>query len=57
MARVPDFYSVNVASRPAANRRYHNDRDCGPASEIPPGERRPGRGGYSLCQDCQRIGR
>jgi len=58
MPKVPDFYSVNEANKPAANRRYHNNNACPPGRDIPQNERRPGDGGgYSLCEDCARLNR
>ncbi len=54
MKKVPDFYSVNEANKPAAKRRYHNNGDCGPGKEIPQADRRPGQNGYDLCEDCQK---
>jgi len=55
MARVPGFYSVNEAKKPAANRRYHNNSRCGPGIEIPQIDRRSGTSGYKLCEDCRRL--
>jgi hypothetical protein len=53
MAKVPAFYSINEASKPAANRVHHNDNTCPPGRDIPQHERRAGTGGYRLCLDCQ----
>jgi len=55
MTRVVEFYSVNEAKKPLANRRYHNNDRCGPGGEIPRADRRDGTGGYRLCEDCQRL--
>jgi hypothetical protein len=52
MPRTPEFYSINEAAKPAANRVYHNNSACPPGRDIPPSERRPGTGGYRLCMDC-----
>jgi len=58
MPHAPEFYSINEAKKPVANRVYHDDSACGPGREIPQHERRPGRGpsgeaAYRLCEDCQ----
>jgi hypothetical protein len=52
MPTVADFYSVNEANKPVANRVYHNNSACPPGRDIPVNERRPGKGGYGLCDDC-----
>jgi hypothetical protein len=53
MAKVPDFYSVNEAAKPAANRRYHNNSSCAPGRDIKAAkEDRPGNNGYKLCEHC-----
>jgi hypothetical protein len=57
MSRVPAFYSVNEATKPAAKRVHHNNDECAPGRDIPQRERRPGDGGYRLCEDCERINR
>lgn len=54
MAKVPAFYSVNEVKKPAQNRVYHNDDACPPGRDIPANERRPGTGGYRLCEGCQK---
>lgn len=53
MPKVPAFYSVNEASKPAANRRHHDNGLCAPGNDIPQGERRHGDGGYRLCEKCE----
>jgi hypothetical protein len=53
MPKVPDFYSINEATKPVANRVYHNNSTCPPGRDIPQDERRSGNGGYRLCHDCQ----
>ena len=55
MSKVPEFYSVNEASKPAGNRRHHNNNACAPGRDIPQHERRTGTGGYPLCQDCTKA--
>jgi hypothetical protein len=55
MAHVADFYSVNEVKKPAADRVYHNNTSCPSGRDIPQGERRPGRGGYRLCEHCARL--
>ena len=52
MATVSAFYSVNEASKPAAQRVHHNNNTCPPGRDIPSHERRPGTGSYRLCHDC-----
>jgi hypothetical protein len=52
MPRVPDFYSINEAAKPPANRVYHNNGACPPGRDIPQNERRSGTNGYRLCDDC-----
>ena len=54
MAKVPAFYSVNEANKPANKQVYHNDNACPPGRDIPQNERRTGTGGYRLCEDCAR---
>jgi hypothetical protein len=34
---------------------YHNNADCGPGSEIPDRNKKPGMGGKPLCLDCQDL--
>jgi hypothetical protein len=55
MAYVDPFYSVNEEAKPADKRRWHDQSDCGPAKEIPNGDRRPGAGEYSRCEDCMSL--
>jgi len=55
MAKVSPFYSVNEADKPADERVYHDQSGCGPGSEIKPGDRRSGTGGYRRCQDCKKL--
>ncbi len=54
MAKVDPFYSINEVDKPATKRVYHNDNTCPPGRDIPSWERKPGTGGYRLCEDCQR---
>jgi hypothetical protein len=54
MAKVADYYSVNEASKPAVNRVYHDNDQCKAGRDIPKNERRPGRGGYRHCVDCDK---
>ena len=51
---MPEYYSINEAKKPAAHRVFHNNNVCVPAKDIPAAERRPGRNGYRLCDDCQK---
>jgi hypothetical protein len=53
MAKVPAFHSINESAKPAAHRVYHNETQCAPGRDIPVSERRPGTGGYRLCEKCQ----
>ena len=60
MPSVAAFYSMNEASKPPANRVYHNNSACPPGRDIPINERRQGTGpypGYRLCDDCDRLNR
>jgi hypothetical protein len=58
MAKIPDFYSVNEPSKPAANRRYHNDDLCAPGRDIRAAkEDRSGTNGYKLCEHCEGYGK
>ena len=52
MPRVADFHSINEVKKPPHNRVYHNNSSCAPGRDIPQNERRPGTGGYRLCEDC-----
>ncbi len=52
MAKVPNYYSVTEASKPAANRVYHDNNDCRAGRDIPLHQRRIGDGGYRHCEDC-----
>jgi hypothetical protein len=52
MPAVADFYSINEAKKPEANRVYHNNGACPPGRDIPQHERHAGRNGYRLCHDC-----
>jgi hypothetical protein len=55
MALVATFYSINEASKPATHRVHHNNNLCPPGHDIPQNERRPGTGGYRLCDDCKKL--
>ena len=55
MATVPDFYSVNEAKKPAADRRYHDNDKCGPGGQIKKEDRQNGQNGYSRCEDCIKL--
>ena len=52
MSRMADFYSRNETRKPPEFRVYHNNGSCPAAYYIPPSERRPGTGGYTLCEVC-----
>ena len=58
MPYTSEFYSVNEAKKPAANRVHHNNSACAPGRDIPQDERRPGKGPsgetYRLCEDCEK---
>jgi hypothetical protein len=55
MPSTPVFYSVNETAKPPLNGVHHNNSACPPGREIPQNERRPGTGGYRLCDDCDRV--
>jgi hypothetical protein len=55
MPRVAAFYSINESQKPQNQRVHHNNSACPPGRDIPQHERRPGTGGYRLCDDCQRL--
>ncbi len=55
MAYVDPYHSANEESKPAGERRWHDQSDCGPGSDIPKGDRRPGTGGYTRCEDCKSL--
>jgi len=55
MPPVAPFYSINEVHKPAANRVHHNNSACPPGRDIPQNERRPGNGGYRLCDDCAKL--
>jgi hypothetical protein len=55
MPKVPEFYSINEVVKPVGNRVHHNNGACPPGRDIPQNERRPGTGGYRLCDDCARL--
>jgi hypothetical protein len=54
MAKVADYYSINEAKKPADKQVYHDNDQCIAGRDIPQSERRPGRGGYRHCNDCDR---
>ncbi len=59
MPYAPDFYSINEAKKPVANRVHHNNSGCGPGGEIPKDEQRLGKGPigetpYRVCDDCEK---
>jgi hypothetical protein len=55
MPPVAPFHSINEIHKPAANRVHHNNSACPPGRDIPQHERRPGNGGYRLCDDCAKL--
>jgi hypothetical protein len=55
MTSVPAFYSINEVKKPADKRVHHNNGACPPGRDIPQNERKPGTGGYRLCDDCARL--
>ena len=57
MPLVAPFYSINEESKPTGKRVYHNNGACAPGRDIPEKERFPGKGGYRLCEDCERLNR
>jgi len=57
MSRVADFYSINEKNKPVANQVHHDNDRCAPGRDIPSWERRPGTGGYRLCDVCAEYDR
>ena len=57
MPSIAPFYSVNEAKKPVAKQVHHNNSGCVPGRDIPQTERKPGTGGYRLCEDCERLNR
>jgi hypothetical protein len=57
MAQTPAFHSINEVKKPANHRVHHNNSACPPGRDIPNWERKPGTGGYRLCDDCDRRNR
>jgi hypothetical protein len=55
MAYVDPFYSVAEEAKPADQGRWHDQSDCALGKEIPKGDRRPGTGGYSRCEECKSL--
>lgn len=55
MPPTPAFYSVNETQKPAANRVHHNNSACASGRDIPQHERKPGSGGYRLCDNCNSL--
>jgi hypothetical protein len=49
---VADYYSINEEKKAQADRVYHNNDDCRAGRDIPMNERRTGKNGYRLCEDC-----
>jgi hypothetical protein len=54
MTKVSDYYSINEAKKPADKQVYHDNDQCIAGRDIPQNERRPGRGGYRHCTDCDK---
>jgi len=54
MAKVADYYSINEAKKPKDKQVYHDNDQCIAGRDIPQNERRPGRGGYRHCNDCDK---
>ena len=52
MSQVPAFHSVNEAKKHPAHQVHHNNNSCPPGRDIPGHERKPGTGGYRLCDGC-----
>lgn len=51
MPQVPAFHRDRVGET------YHDNSRCGPGSEIPQHERKPGTGGKPHCSECARLNR
>jgi hypothetical protein len=54
MPVVAAFYSINEEKKPVGKQVHHNNSNCAAGRDIPSWERKPGTGGYRLCEDCQR---
>jgi hypothetical protein len=52
MPKVPAFYSVNEGKKPTNKQVHHDNSACASGRDIPANERKPGTGGYRLCDDC-----
>lgn len=50
MAKVAPFHSKLFGTRV-----YHNTNDCTEGNNIQPQNRRPGTGGFPLCDQCRQI--
>jgi hypothetical protein len=50
---VAAFYSINEGQKPVGKQVHHNNSNCAPGRDIPSWERKPGTGGYRLCDICQ----
>lgn len=57
MPKVAEFHSINEVKKPEKDRVHHNNSTCPPGRDIPQHERKPGSGGYRLCDDCARFDR
>jgi len=55
MAKVPAFYSVNEAKKPAKDQVHHNNDACVPGKDIPKNERKVGTGSLRLCDHCAKL--
>jgi hypothetical protein len=53
MPSTPEFHSINESKNPPDKRVFHNNSTCIAGRQVPPNERRPGTGGYRLCQECE----
>jgi hypothetical protein len=53
MPIVPAFHSVNESLKLPQNRVFHNNSMCAAGRDIPEQERRPGTGGFRICDRCE----
>ncbi len=55
MPTTTAFYSINEVQKAPALRVHHNNSACAPGRNVPSWERKPGTGGYRLCDLCSNL--
>ena len=55
MPKEEAFHSVNELTNLVDDRVHHNNSACVRGKDIPRNERRPGEGGYRLCDECANL--